>query len=159
MSKSNLEASGSWLSEPTLPAQVTFVSASPDGACQEIEADRRINCQIVHVPGGGQASLVLRLRADELGTFDNVASVGAARDDPDPNNNRVTVRTTVLPDEDADGVPDEAERGPAGNDPDYDGNGDGTPDRLQSHVASLATAPGAYITLEATSQDGAQPRQ
>lgn len=50
---------------------------------------------------------------------------------------------------DADGVPDADEMGPGGNDPSYDGNGDGVPDYQQANVASLPTAAGGgYVTLE-----------
>jgi len=53
-------------------------------------------------------------------------------------------------DQDEDGVPDDAEMGPRGDDPDYDGNADGLPDRLQVNVASFATAGGFdYVTLAA----------
>lgn len=49
---------------------------------------------------------------------------------------------------DTDGVPDVGEMGPGGNDPSYDGNGDGVPDYQQANVASLPTATGGYVTLE-----------
>jgi len=53
---------------------------------------------------------------------------------------------------DTDGVPDVGEMGPGGNDPSYDGNGDGVPDYQQANVASLSTATGAgYVTLEVPS--------
>ena len=55
-----------------------------------------------------------------------------------------------VPDSDPDGVPDAEERGPSGNDPNYDGNGDGLPDGQQANVASLHTADGEhYATLAA----------
>lgn len=53
---------------------------------------------------------------------------------------------------DSDGVPDVGEMGPGGNDPSYDGNGDGVPDYQQAHVTSLSTASGTgYVTLEVPS--------
>ncbi|MBF0608840.1 MAG: DUF1566 domain-containing protein [Magnetococcales bacterium] len=39
------------------------------------------------------------------------------------------------------------EQGPTGNDPNYDGNGDGTPDRLQGNVESFHAANSQYITV------------
>ncbi|HAM49766.1 MAG TPA: hypothetical protein DCP92_03390, partial [Nitrospiraceae bacterium] len=51
-------------------------------------------------------------------------------------------------DTDGDGVPDVEEWGPQGNDPTYDGNGDGIPDYLQNSVASFHTFGNiGYITL------------
>jgi len=51
-------------------------------------------------------------------------------------------------DTDSDGVQDSEEMGPAGNDPNYDGNGDGNPDHQQNNVASLHTHDGEdYVTL------------
>ncbi len=56
-------------------------------------------------------------------------------------------RTT---DNDHDGIPDTEEYGPDGNNPNYDGNGDGTPDSQQENVTSFHTENGdQYITLEA----------
>jgi hypothetical protein len=50
---------------------------------------------------------------------------------------------------DNDGVPDIEEQGPAGNDPNYDGNDDGVADRLQNNVTSLYTYDGRnYVTIE-----------
>lgn len=50
---------------------------------------------------------------------------------------------------DTDGISDEEESGPDGNDPGYDGNGDGTADSTQENVASLHTYNDQYyVTLE-----------
>ncbi len=46
-------------------------------------------------------------------------------------------------DADGDGQADVIERGPGGNRGGFDGNGDGTPDRTQAHVASFTTVDGA----------------
>ena len=52
-------------------------------------------------------------------------------------------------DNDNDGLPDAEEQGPDGNDPDYDGNNDGTADRLQGNVSSIHTYDDLnYVTLE-----------
>ncbi len=52
-------------------------------------------------------------------------------------------------DNDRDGIPDMEEYGPAGDNPNYDGNGDGTPDSQQRNVTSFHTENGdQYITIE-----------
>ena len=65
------------------------------------------------------------------------------------DSNTATVTITVNPvNQDNDGVPDEQEQGPDGNDPDYDGNGDGLADMGQDNVASMQTSDGQhYVTL------------
>ncbi|HOP46641.1 MAG TPA: choice-of-anchor D domain-containing protein [Desulfobacteraceae bacterium] len=51
---------------------------------------------------------------------------------------------------DTDGVPAQEESGPDGNDPSYDGNGDGVPDNNQPNVVSFHTEDGNnYVTLAA----------
>ena len=51
-------------------------------------------------------------------------------------------------DADNDGISDLEEKGPAGDDPDYDGNSDAVPDGQQSHVASFKTYDEQqYVTL------------
>ena len=49
--------------------------------------------------------------------------------------------------DDNDGIPSPEEQGPAGNDPNYDGNGDGIPDVQQGSVASFHASTGAYVTI------------
>lgn len=57
-------------------------------------------------------------------------------------------------DADFDGMPDDEENGPDGDNPDYDGNSDGIPDSSQDNVVSFHTNDGEnYITL-ATPSDG-----
>jgi hypothetical protein len=64
-----------------------------------------------------------------------------------------TVRATVGElDTDLDGRPDSEESGPDGDQPDFDGNADLVPDRLQANVTSLKTFDGqSYVTIEAAS--------
>ncbi len=54
---------------------------------------------------------------------------------------------TVQEDTDNDSILDTEEQGPGGTDPDYDGNGDGTPDSQQGNVASFHTTTDDYVTL------------
>ena len=55
---------------------------------------------------------------------------------------------STISDDDGDGIPDQDEMGPNGDDPTFDGNGDGVPDIVQDNVASTATsAGGGYVTV------------
>jgi PKD domain len=53
----------------------------------------------------------------------------------------------VPADTDNDSILDAEEQGPAGTDPTFDGNSDGTPDSQQGNVASFHTTTNDYITL------------
>lgn len=55
-----------------------------------------------------------------------------------------------ITDEDSDGIDDEEESGPGGDDFNYDGNSDGIPDNEQSNVASFYDVKGHYVTMAAT---------
>lgn len=57
-----------------------------------------------------------------------------------------TITCVFVPegDRDNDGIPDDMEQGPDGNNPDYDGNGDQIPDAQQGHVTSTYTADGVH---------------
>jgi hypothetical protein len=60
-----------------------------------------------------------------------------------------TVTQDGAPDFDNDGVADQEEQGPNGNDPNYDGNGDGFADWQQGNVVSMHTFDRKhYVTLE-----------
>lgn len=60
-----------------------------------------------------------------------------------------TVTQDGAPDFDNDGVADQEEQGPNGNDPNYDGNGDGFADWQQGNVVSMHTFDRQhYVTLE-----------
>jgi hypothetical protein len=70
---------------------------------------------------------------------------GVAETDTDNDGTKDCVET----DDDNDGLPDGEEQGPNGNDPNYDGNDDGTADSLQDNVASFHTYDDQnYVTLE-----------
>jgi uncharacterized repeat protein (TIGR02543 family) len=56
---------------------------------------------------------------------------------------------------DTDGVPDSTESGPAGDEPSYDGNGNGIPDYQEGGAASLpAASGGVYATLAVAAGSG-----
>jgi len=66
----------------------------------------------------------------------------------------VTVGCKSPKDNDSDGVPDTQEQGPKGDNPNYDGNGDGIPDWRQYNVASFTTFAEDgrhYLTIALTS--------
>ncbi|MBE7503131.1 MAG: fibronectin type III domain-containing protein [Verrucomicrobiales bacterium] len=54
------------------------------------------------------------------------------------------------PDQDGDGTPDAEEMGPEGNDPLYDGDGDGVPDHLQDNVTVRHTLDGQHYFRAST---------
>ncbi|MCF7741091.1 MAG: choice-of-anchor D domain-containing protein [Candidatus Marinimicrobia bacterium] len=83
--------------------------------------------------------------------FLSLVVTDSRRDQSDPDLITITVQT-VRDDtgdhSDADGIPDADELGPDGAEFDYDGNGDGIPDRTQPGVASLHTQSGLeYVSL------------
>jgi carboxypeptidase T len=60
----------------------------------------------------------------------------------------IATENYVISDTDGDGIGNCEEQGPNGNDPKYDGNGDGIADSLQGNIASLHTYDGqSYVTL------------
>ena len=97
----------------------------------------------------------LTATADEGWTFDGWNGDVADVDDETttiPMNSDESVTVTFAADDDNDGVPDEAEQGPDGNDATYDGNGDGTPDYQQDNAVSGHTHDNSYyITLAVSS--------
>ncbi|MEW6024573.1 MAG: vWA domain-containing protein [Pseudomonadota bacterium] len=98
------------------------------------------------------------LAAGASGTADIVVAIPAASSVREELDVAVTVDgvtgITRLPlaievDSDGDGVSDREESDRSGGSPDYDGNADGTPDRLQANVISLHSRQrAAYVTAE-----------
>jgi hypothetical protein len=66
---------------------------------------------------------------------------------PDIEDNAPELPNTDQADSDNDGQGDVAEQGPNGNDPDFDGNGDNTPDKTQANVTTLLVNGGSAITV------------
>lgn len=74
---------------------------------------------------------------------------------PDDVDNAPSVPNTDQADSDNDGRGDALEQGPNADDPNYDGNQDGTPDSQQSNVLSMFVNGGAhYVTIEADTPFG-----
>jgi uncharacterized repeat protein (TIGR01451 family) len=79
----------------TLPAGVTFVSATPSsGTCS---GTATVTCNLGIFPSGATASvdIVVTVVTNASGTLTNTATVVAATTDPTPSNNTATVVTTI----------------------------------------------------------------
>lgn len=81
----------------TLPAGVSFVSATPDqGTC--IEASGSVSCNVGAMSAGdsGQISIVVDVPTDASeGTLSNTATISSDIVDPEPSNDSATESTTV----------------------------------------------------------------
>jgi uncharacterized repeat protein (TIGR01451 family) len=75
----------------TLPAQVTFVSAS--AGC--VHANGTVKCSQASIPQGDGVTYQIVVRPTSHGTLVNVARVTAGSGDPDPQNNTATLLTTA----------------------------------------------------------------
>jgi uncharacterized repeat protein (TIGR01451 family) len=138
----------------TLPSGPAFVSAvSTQGSCDH--AGGIVTCAIGSLANGGTATVTILVTPGTAGWIRNEAQVSSSLYDPNSANNTAVQDTRVYTaaDPDSDGVSSTQESGPSGTNPLYDGNNDGTADRLQANVTSLPTATGSYyVTL--ASPDG-----
>ncbi len=75
----------------TLPASVTFVSASSGCA----NSGGTVTCTIGTLASGATASRTITGRTTEVGTFTNTATVAGDQFDPNPTNNTASASTTV----------------------------------------------------------------
>jgi uncharacterized repeat protein (TIGR01451 family) len=76
----------------TLPADVTFVSAS-DG-CTHVAGV--VDCEFGTLDSGATAEVTIAVTPKRAGTITNTAVVGSAVADPDPGDNTATATTTVV---------------------------------------------------------------
>jgi uncharacterized repeat protein (TIGR01451 family) len=78
----------------TLPAGVTFVSATPSvGTCSGTST---VTCNLGTFPSGAVATIDIVVHAPNVtGTITNTATVAAATSDPIPSNNTSSVNSTV----------------------------------------------------------------
>jgi hypothetical protein len=89
-------------------------------------------------------SVQVSFNPNETGTATGIITIQSN----DPDTPEIHVSLTGFGAGDFDGLDDNEENGPNGDDPDYDGNGDGVPDSQQSHVSSFHTFDGAsYLTM------------
>jgi hypothetical protein len=83
--------------------------------------------------------------------FDGWAGMTASAESPATTivmNRDHSIIANFTPDTDRDSIADTIESGRYGNNPNYDGNADGVPDRLRAQVATLFSySPGYYTTL------------
>lgn len=76
----------------TLPAQVTFISASP--GC--VHNNSVVTCTIASIGANLSVNRTITVQADLAGNAVNNALVNANEADVDPSNNTVTINTTIL---------------------------------------------------------------
>jgi len=76
----------------TLPADVSFVSASADCA----HADGRVDCALGTLAPGASATVTITVTPRAWGMITNTARVGSSAPDPDRSNNTATTETTVV---------------------------------------------------------------
>lgn len=94
-------------------------------------------------------SVTVYFNPDELGPVNSVITINSN----DPDTPQLQVSLTGFGAGDFDGLSDDEENGPDGDDPNFDGNDDGIADSQQSHVSSFHTFDQAnYITLATGSE-------
>ncbi len=81
----------------TLPAGVTYVSATPSQGSPCNEAGGTIICNFDSIANGNNVAvtIVVTVHASTTGTLTNTAEITATTSDPDPNNNTTTEETAV----------------------------------------------------------------
>jgi len=129
----------------TLPASVTFNSASPSqGNC--VQTSGTVTCNLGTMARNGQAIIPLTVTPRAAGIITNKTSVTSTAANDNPANNSAEERTVVNEaDSDLDGINDAVEDGAPNS---GDGNRDGIADRLQENVSSLPNGvDGSYVTL------------
>jgi uncharacterized repeat protein (TIGR01451 family) len=78
----------------TLPATVTFVSATPSqGTCN---GTTPVTCGLGTLPNGASATVLIFVTPTALGQISNTATVTTSSDDPTAANNTATADTTVV---------------------------------------------------------------
>ena len=81
--------------EDILPAQVSFVSASPAGNCSlQIST---VTCTFLQIASGSSLPIQIQTSAVQQGLADNTASATADTIDLDPGDNSATAQTNILP--------------------------------------------------------------
>jgi titin len=78
----------------TLPASVTFASATPSqGSCTQ--SGGTVTCNLGSIADGGSAIVTITVTPNAAGTITNTATVSASESDPNSANNTATATTTV----------------------------------------------------------------
>ncbi len=131
--------------DDTLPAGVTFVSATPSqGSCSQ--AAGVVTCNLGVLPQGGSASVQIVVTPDAPGTFVNAAQLRTGFIDPDPSDNAAQETTTAV-------------RAALGNRVWQDLDGDGLQDAGEPGVVSALVylfdgASGAFLDVTFTNASG-----
>jgi choice-of-anchor B domain-containing protein len=119
-------ASNVTLTDP-LPAGVTYVQAVPtQGGCSETGGT--VTCLLGTLAGGITATVAVTVTADAAGGLHNTVSASADEIDSVAADNAVMIGTTVLPDQDGDGLDDDFETSIGTNPLLADTEGDGVTD-------------------------------
>ena len=130
-----------------LTAGVGYVQATPSqGGCSETGGT--VTCLLGVLADGDSATVTVTVTAITPGSWGNTVSVSANEIDSNMVNNEVTLDTTVLPDQDVDGLDDDFEISIGTNPLLPDTDGDGLTDG--DEVNMYATNP----TLRDTDGDG-----
>ncbi len=88
-----------------LPAGVLYFQATPSqGSCSETTGT--VTCLLGTLADGASATVSVVVTADTPGGLNNTVSVSADEVDNNPADNTVTLGSTVLPDQDGDGLDD-----------------------------------------------------
>ena len=107
-----------------LPAGMGYVQATPSqGGCSEVGGT--VTCLLDILADGASATVTVTVTAITLGNWSNAVSVIADEVDSNMTDNEVTLDSTVLPDQDGDGLDDDFETSIGTNPllPDTDGDG------------------------------------
>lgn len=107
-----------------LPAGVGYVQATPtQGNCNETGGT--VTCLLGLLADGASATVTVMVTAITPGSWNNALSVIADENDSNLTDNEVTLNSTVLPDQDGDGLDDDLETSIGTNPllPDTDGDG------------------------------------
>lgn len=80
----------------TLPNSVDFILSTPSqGTCTE--AGGIVTCSLGTITNGSTVTVEILVSPTKTGTIFNTAIVSSDTNDPNPDNNKVTISTTVLP--------------------------------------------------------------
>ena len=127
--------------------EFTITAADPDNDNLAFSATNLPPGTSLTDHGNGTATFSWQTGYGDAGIYNDVTFT--VTDDGTPAlSDSETITISVGDDNDGDGVPNVEEHGPQGNDPAYDGNGDGIPDSQQDNVVSFHTYDGQhYVTL------------
>jgi len=138
-----------------LPAGVIYFQATPSqGSCSETAGT--VTCLLGTLAAGASATVSVVVTADTPGGLSNTANVSADEVDSNPPDNAVILVTTVLPDQDGDGLDDGFETSIGTNPllPDTDGDGVMDYDEVGFDGDASTYTPGQDMNPLSTDTDG-----